>query len=244
MVSEHAETFYTQKVDSAYGERYEDVRWHRDAIASSHYEMTKWAIERFLNTATKPETCIELGPGGGTWTRSLLQKWPQLDLELVDISDGMLQKAKKGIADYDAAVRYTKSDFNMYTSEEKRDLFFSIRAFEYVSDKKSAVARISELLKSGGEAYIITKTPHYLRARLRGRAYGSMHTGQITPKDLKILFEQEGFTHISLEPVTFTVPFFNSARLNTYIGNIFKGTSLNMINAFFSESYALKATRA
>lgn len=243
MVSDKAEQFYTQDVDAKYGERYEDVRWHRDAVAESHYKMTLRAINTHFLSKVGYTQCLELGPGGGTWTRELLRTNPDVAYELVDISAKMLEKARAGVGDTQADITYTTADFNAYEPQKTFDCFFSVRALEYVTDKKAAVEKIHTLLASSGSVFIITKTPHYARARISGKTFSALHEGQIASQDLKKLLTHAGFVDIQLFPVTFTFPLLNAAWANNILSALLGWMPLNPVSAFFSESYAVSCTK-
>lgn len=241
MRAEDAEKFYTEVVDQKMGSDYEGERWHKDARASALYGMTKDTITTFV-TKKKTiswESCLELGAGAATWTKELIAERPDASYDFVDISSVMLAKAKTALAPYALRARFFVSDFNAFVPDRGYDFFFSIRALEYVADKDEAMQKIASLLVSGGYGFIITKTPHYVRAALRGRTYSALHQGQITPQTLKKLCLDAGLSEATVYPVTFTLPFFPSARASKILYALFGKRSLSMVSQFFSESYAI-----
>lgn len=155
----------------------------------------------------------------------------------------MLEKARAGVGDTQADITYTTADFNAYESQKTFDCFFSIRAFEYVSDKKDAIEKIYRLLTSSGLVFIITKTPHYTRARISGKTFSALHKGQIAPRELKTLLAHAGFADIQLFPVTFTFPLLNAVWANNLLSKLFGWMPLNPVSAFFCESYAVRCTK-
>ncbi len=244
--AEDAEKFYTEVVDAKMGEDYEEARWHKDARSHALYEMTKDSISALLleRKDFSCTSCCELGPGAATWTKELVSHFPQATYDFVDISSVMLEKTKKIIEKLPLSARFFVSEFNAYTPDREYNLFFSIRAFEYVADKTSAVARISSMLTKGGRGFILTKTPHYTRAALRGRRYSSLHTGQISPSALQTLCVKEGLQNIEVYPVTFTFPLLQSPRLDMFLYKVFGRRKLSRMSAFFSESYVITFTKS
>lgn len=218
--------------------QYEQRRWFSDKIRKAGYDMTKTAILRYAPSQGSFRHCVEFGPGAGTWTELLLQKYTNADFDVVDISAQMLDLTRKRFVDAQN-IRYFERNFLDFTSEKKYDFFFSSRALEYIPDKSRAVEKISELLVHGGRGFLITKTPKYIINRLLGRTVPSLHRGQIDPMQLKKIFEQKGFKDIRIYPVTMSFPVFHSAFLNRLLFFIFSRFSLNAVSKFFSESYCV-----
>ncbi len=138
------------------------------------------------------------------------------------------------------SIRYFEMDFLDFEPDKQYDLFFSSRALEYIPDKKGAVIKIAGLLKSGGQGFIITKTPKYLRAKLLGREISELHQGQIAPRKLKQLLLETGFKNIEIYPAAMSFPLFQSPRLNLLLFSVFYKERLNFLSQFFAESYCVK----
>lgn len=246
MLSENAEKFYTEVVDAKMGADYEATRWHKDAFSHALYDMTKDTIVSLVAEKVVFSSCLELGAGAGTWTRELVMRHKDASYDFVDISPVMLKKVEDALSSLPSLglkTRFFVSDFNTFTSDREYEFFFSIRALEYVTDKKSAVLLIAKLVGKGGHGFIITKTPHYLRAMLRGRSYSSLHTGQISPRALYLLCHKAGLTDIKLYPVTFTFPFVRNEKLYRFLYRLFGKKPLSFLSQFFSESYAISFTK-
>lgn len=232
---------YNKEIQDRFGHNYEYGRWFSAPILKSGYEMTEFAINQWI---TKDlhfnfNHCIELGSGAGTWTKLLLNKYPNANYDLIDISVEMLRHAKKALSKY-PNVEYFEIDFLQYETLRRYDFFFSSRAIEYISDKKSLVNKIWELMDRNSRGFLITKTPKYYLNKIFGRKISSLHTGQISPRALKILLRDAGFQEIVFYPVTISFPFFKSSVLNKILHFIFRRWKLNPASEFFSESYCVK----
>ncbi|MBI4836918.1 MAG: methyltransferase domain-containing protein [Candidatus Portnoybacteria bacterium] len=79
------------------GGDYERRRWFSDALREAGYQMTKESIHYHLLERGPFYDCLELGPGAGTWTKLFLEKYPDANFDLVDISGEMLKLAKKNL---------------------------------------------------------------------------------------------------------------------------------------------------
>lgn len=230
---------YNQKVRQDDGQ-YERQRWFKNPIARVGYEMIAWTIKHHLiENGLKFKNCLEVGPGPGTWTKLLLKNNPEAGYDLVDISSEMLNLAKQNIGDI-PNVKYFLNDFMEFSSDKKYDLFFSSRAIEYFGDKKGAIKKIYELMRSGGLGLIITKTPHYIRARIIGRKVYNIHLGQIHPSDMKSVLTESGFKNIEIYMATATFPILRGSFLNRLVFLVFRNIKLNPIGQFFAESYVVK----
>jgi trans-aconitate methyltransferase len=185
------------------------------------------------------EHCLELGPGAGTWTRMLHEKEPEARLTLLDISETMLNMARRNLESISPQIEFIVQDFTSFKPVKKYDLFFSSRAFEYIENKNVAVRNISEALINGGEGILITKYPRYWADALLGREVPKMHQGQISPSKLTALLGDVGIEVRSLRPATVTVPLFKSSRLNDIAYKLLRHFWFTPVHMFFTESYII-----
>lgn len=238
MDANEARKFYGN-IRGKFGDDYEYRRWFSSPLAQAGYAMTLRSITRHCFEKDWSFTkYLELGPGAGTWTRLFIEKNPKAHFDLVDISHEMLSFAKEKLEKYEQ-VTYYESDFIQFISKDHYDIFFSSRAIEYIPDKDAAVAKIAELLRSGGRGFISTKAPKYIRSKLIGRGISSLHQGQISPRDLVALLKSHHFTDIACYPVTMYVPALHSPRLNTLLHSLCFWMKLNWFTELFSESYCV-----
>ena len=222
---------------------YEYDRWFKSPLLKLGFDMTLDTISRrLLSKVDCIKTIFELGPGGGTWSKRLLEKYASASLDMLDISDAMLVEAKQAVEKYHNRISIIQADFLQFETDKKYDLFFSSRVIEYL-DQNIGISQVSKILKPGGTAFIITKTPHYMRSKLVGKNLSKFHQGQITPKKLKKIVKENGFSNIRMYPVTVHMPFVNMLVLDWFLYKILSKFRLNFISQFFSESYCIIFTK-
>ncbi len=118
---EKIKEMYNRDNISKYGQDYEFKRWLSNENAKTDYAMTYRAIE-FGIKDIKFNSCLELGPGPGTWTKLILNKKDNTKIVLLDISKEMLKQAKNNLSRYKNAI-YKEINFLNY--ESKDNLIFS-----------------------------------------------------------------------------------------------------------------------
>ena len=219
---------------------YEHDRWHRDSIQEAGYALTKRAITRHVlsDDSLNPVRILELGPGAGTWTKLLINRFPDAYIDLLDISKEMLGRAQKTLG-HKEHVRYIESDVLIWKPEGKYDYFFSSRVLEYIDDKKKFCEKIFSALEPGGRGFLITKMPHYERERFLGRRSSEFHKGQVAPGALRDELLAAGFIDVDCYTVTTNIPLLHSAFMNIVFGKLFSRFMLGPISMFFSESYCV-----
>jgi trans-aconitate methyltransferase len=225
---------YNQNISEVYKNQYEFKRWFSSHRLTLDYSMM---YRKILFTVTNMtfESCFELGPGPGTWTRILFKKNPSADYTLVDISEEMRMQFKLEMRSGNSNVSYEISDFLDYQTDKKFDLFFSSRAVEYIKPFEEVVKKIKFLLRDRGAGVIVTKNPKYFKF---GKDKRSQHQNQISPERMKLLLEQNGFTNIVFSPCIVRIAVVD--RLSTYFSEyIFKKSlsSKNQKISRFCESY-------
>ncbi len=238
MNNQNVKEKYNKEISDKFGNDYEKNRWFKDDFTKSGYDAMFKTIEAQV-TREKFATCLELGPGHGTWTSLLLKFHPGTHFDLVDISSEMLRLAKLRFKNA-TNLSYFESDFLEFSPNKTYDFFFSSRAIEYIDDKEKMLKKINALLNPNGGGFIITKTPKYFRMKLMGRKVSQFHSGQIETGKLKNLLEKCGFTEIEIMPVTFVWPFWRSAKKNRCLFGKFGQKKMGLLSKFFSESYAIK----
>jgi ubiquinone/menaquinone biosynthesis C-methylase UbiE len=226
---------YNKELPAKFGNDYEYNRWFKNEHLRSGYEMTSEALRKFLPDL-EFKTYIEIGPGPGTWTKFFVNKSPDAEFHLVDISSKMLSIAKKNLADVQR-VKFTEGDFMDFKHSKEFDLFFSSRAIEYIKDKNGLTKKIIKTLSKGGTGIIITKTPKYLRRKLLRKRSSSFHSGQISPGALTLLLKKSGLKDIKTYPAVMVFPILKSVFLDKALFRLFGKRRLNVISKFFSESY-------
>lgn len=243
MKTEEVKRIYNDIMPEKFGADYEFSRWFKTSALKAAYAMTKLSIERRAIAGGRHcKNVLELGPGAGTWSKLLLENKFAKHLDMLDISSTMLSLAKNALKDY-TNTSFFERDFFDFHADKKYDFFFSSRVFEYLPDKEKAVSKISEILSPRGKGFVITKMPKYFVNKLLGREVSELHRGQISPREIKRLFLNGGFSEIKIYPITMSFPFFKSAALNMFLYKIFGRFPLNPVSAFFSESYSIEFTK-
>ncbi|MEA1963174.1 MAG: class I SAM-dependent methyltransferase [Patescibacteria group bacterium] len=237
MRTEQVKNKYNKDIKGKYNNKYEQERWFKNDIQKAGHKMTLGAIKKYALVNTYA-SCFELGPGHGTWTKELLEYNNNANYDLLDISSEMLRLVKERFKNIEN-INYIESDFLEFNPEKQYDLFFSSRAIEYIPKKEDVIKKISDLIKSSGRGFIITKTPKYSRNKILGRSISDFHSGQIAPEKLKRLLEKNNCENIKIYPVTMSWPFWSSSKMNMLLYKIFGNYQLNLISKFFSESYCV-----
>jgi len=228
--------FYDEVMPQKYGSDYERSRWHADPMVEAQRWMMDGVMRRFvLLHLGSPRHVLEIGPGPGTWTKYLLKAAPDASFTLVDISETMLTQAK---ASLNGNIEFIESDWVSFAPAGTYDFFFSSRAFEYVNDKRAALAVVSRSLGVGKWGALITKTPKPLFDLIRGRN-SSLHQGQVSPTTLVRLCREVGLRVHETHLATATVPLLRIPWLNKMIFSVLSHTPFVFPFTLFSESYVV-----
>jgi len=259
---EQIQCFWNQESDV-----YKDAQWAGSNIARFDYIQTKKALLRSLNP-TRNDRILEIGCGPGTWTGLIASKCSQL--VAIDVSEKMIKKAKEYV--HNDNVTFINSDFMDHDFREKFDKIFSVRVFEYISNKKEFFRKACYLLDPGGELVIITKTrdslwDFYKRLKKSLRFYDRNDFDEVRlyswyqniPTDLvKALLERNKFLVMNISPVIIRLPIFMGGndeiplvpeKLENITLRIFGILSENLskmptyVPFFLSESYMIHAIK-
>ncbi len=243
MKTDEVKDIYNAAIQKTFHGDYEHHRWFHSALARADYDATKSSIY-FHVLDRKPvfHDYLELGQGAGTWTAEFIAYNPQASFDAVDISREMIALAKEKIGE-SASIRYFERNLLNFEPDKKYDLFFSSRVIEYIPDVDAVVKKIASLLRPGGEGFIITKTPKYLRNKLLFRKAPALHRGQIPPTTLKGALEKSGFRDVTVYPVTMHFPLLRSATINRILYAIFYRCKLGLLSQFFAESYCVRFSK-
>ncbi len=194
---------YNTSIDEKYEGDYEFRRWFLTDRLRLDYYMTRTAIAHHLKHISF-SSCLEFGPGAGTFSALPFRKNPKAQFDLLDISEAMKKQFHLELRGADN-VQYRLNDILEYEPESMYDLFYSIRAVEYVDDKKAFFKKVCSLLNPGGHGLIVTKNPFYGSAE-HGESTRSQHTGKLSMSEMKQLLEESGFSHVNIFPVIFRLP--------------------------------------
>jgi SAM-dependent methyltransferase len=202
---------YYDRIGRDLGTSYEYERWFKGIIQKSHYNHTRKSIEWAIrDNFGAVERCLEIGCGVGTWTDLFLQCSDHMSI--VDISEELLNVVKekyknKNKVDY-MCCDFIEKDLPLLDSF---DAIFSIRALEYMSDKRMMAKRCYDYLRENGKVVIITKNPLWRDKTIDNRKKVTNHhneekgndiqTGWIPWKDLRSIFLECNFRDVRIYPV-------------------------------------------
>jgi len=196
---------------------YRDAQWTGSNIAKFDYVQTRKALLRSLNP-TGSDKILEIGCGPGTWTGLIANRCSKL--VAIDVSEKMIKKAKAYTNNDN--VTFINSDFMDHHFREKFNKIFSVRAFEYISNKKEFFRKACSLLNPDGELVIITKTrdslwDFYKRLKKSLRFYNWNDFDEvrlyswyenIPIRLIKILLIRNKFSVTNISPVIIRLPIF------------------------------------
>lgn len=94
---------------------------------------------------------LDIGAGTGLCSHFLLKKYPDAKLTLIDLSDQMLEIARKRFAKH-TSVQYIAQDYTQYEFSKQYDIIVSALSIHHItSDQKETLyAKIFRILKPGG----------------------------------------------------------------------------------------------
>jgi trans-aconitate methyltransferase len=201
MENKEIKALYNTLVDGeTYEKDFEFKRWFIRDRNRAEYAMTYMAIKQHVADLTF-NTCLEVGPGPGTWTRLLYRVNQNATYELVDITEAMREQFMLEMRSL-PNVHYHVADIMEFEVSQPFDLFFSSRAVEYFDNKPGFFKKLSSFVKNGGEGVIVTKNPyHGVR-----KSKEPQHQGQIAMVDMKKYLMDNGFSDITFYPAVIRIP--------------------------------------
>lgn len=127
-----------------------------DLFSTNKYGWHRWFFDQLK---LKPEMRIlELGCGDGSlWLRNLERFPMDAQVTLTDISEGMLEDAKKNLSNTAANFQYNTVDAQAIPYEDNNfDIVIANHLLYHVPDRQKAFSEIRRVLKSGGVLYAST----------------------------------------------------------------------------------------
>ncbi len=169
-------------------ENYTERRWLHSVESRFDYEETKRAfLKAFGNGDFR--LGLEVGPGDGVWTKEVANRIESL--EILDQSEEMLVRAKEVLKSF-SNISYTQANLaNHEFVSSSYDIIFSVRCFEYITDKDKALRKFFSALNPGGKFVLITKNPYYKNQS--GWKAPLLHTEQMGKSELISLLKKHGF---------------------------------------------------
>ena len=183
------------KMLADYDETYTHFRWFREPISRFHYKLSR---RTFLSAmkGRSYDRALEIGGGDGEWTKVLTSHASSIDF--YDISEEMLKRAKKRLADIEGITYYLGDFVKNELPDAQYDFVQLFRSFEYFDDKDKGMSELSRVLKSGGEIAMVTKSKKYDWSKYYETK--RLHGGVMTVREMRALFAKHGFTVTSMKP--------------------------------------------
>nr|WP_223070516.1 class I SAM-dependent methyltransferase [Paenibacillus caui] len=104
-----------------------------------------------VETANPAPRILDLGAGTGLFSSMVLQKYPDAQLTLIDLSEQMLEVARQRFRQ-SGNVQYIACDYTNYTFSESFDIVISSLSIHHLTHpaKKQLFKAIYQLLQDGG----------------------------------------------------------------------------------------------
>ena len=104
-----------------------------------------------MNTHSSTPTVLDIGSGTGLFSSLILEKYPDAHITLIDISEKMMDIAKKRFSNF-LNVNYVLDDYTSHKFESKFDMIVSSLSIHHLTDKEkeSLYHQAYSLLNKGG----------------------------------------------------------------------------------------------
>jgi len=122
--------------------------WKPDLYLTFKKERTQPAIDLAVRIDLKdPKRIVDIGCGPGNSTAVLKNRWPEAEIVGVDNSKAMIEQAKKSDREIDWVCKDASGDLSELG---KYDIVFSNAAVQWISDQRSLLCNLFDILNSGG----------------------------------------------------------------------------------------------
>jgi ubiquinone/menaquinone biosynthesis C-methylase UbiE len=199
---------YNRTLQDLQGE-YVRYRWLATPTQRRHFRQTRIALAQVAKLV-RPGPLLEVGCGPAVWTSLFLDR--AQPATLVDISDEMLEGAKRALSGREG-VNFLRADFaEADLALDHYESALSVRAFEYMPDKEAMLRRFVSLLRPGGRLVLVTKNAGWGDHRRSQKAVAErsqeevprhlrLQAGVMHWTDLLDLAGRSGLTDIEIRPV-------------------------------------------
>jgi tRNA (cmo5U34)-methyltransferase len=127
LVKEHFEDKYHR------GHKYDDLIRN---LIPKYEEMHKVLIDSLNFPINKKIKILDLGIGTGETTLRILEKFPNAEIDGIDISEDMLKQAKIRLENYLSKVRFFESDILEFNFKERYDAIVSVLCIHHLNSKQ------------------------------------------------------------------------------------------------------------
>lgn len=153
---------------------------------------------------------LEIGCGTGIYTDILRKRYPDAEITAVDISENMLNIAKKKLSSHN--ISFVNTDAEKLGAIEKADLITSNATLQWFSDLDSSFKSFADKLRPGGKLAITIYGPETFREfkSVLSERYGPgewLSSSKFPAKNVLMEVLAEYFSSISVEELSFSLCF-------------------------------------
>lgn len=147
---------------------------HRFSFAAKTYDRHAHPQQALAATVMKklpkrtPNRILELGVGTGQLTRLLVQRYPQAEINAIDIAPGMVEFGRRKWG-RQARVSWAAGDAQTYRTKEPYPLIVSASALQWVQDLRATCENIRRNLAQDGVLVVGMMLNGTLRGLRRAR---------------------------------------------------------------------------
>ena len=138
---------------SRYPEKYNNIADTQKKVAAKVAD----SVTKNLGKECTDLEMLEIGCGTGFLTRELMQRFPEADFSVTDISPAMLDFCKANMPPVKSA-NFAVCDITSECPEGTFDLITSSLAFQWVENMQELMKKLKGLLKPGGSLIFSTLT--------------------------------------------------------------------------------------
>jgi tRNA (cmo5U34)-methyltransferase len=104
-----------------------------------------------IETTKQNPTILDIGAGTGLFTSFILEKYPQAEVTLIDLSEKMMEVSKERFKNFDN-IHYIIDDYTTHVFDTKYDIIISSLSIHHLTDseKRNLYENIFELLNPNG----------------------------------------------------------------------------------------------
>lgn len=112
-------------------------------------------LDIFVDGSKKEYRILEIGCGTGVFSEKLLKRFPKAKMDLLDISEEMIEQAKLKLGEREN-LNYIVEDIEEYSPEFEYDLIFSNATFQWIDDQERLFDHLNTMLDYGGKIVFST----------------------------------------------------------------------------------------
>ena len=101
------------------------------------------------------KSILEIGCGTGYLSRRILEHFPNSNIDLLDISENMLDKTKENLGDF-SNINYILADVETYKFNKKYDLIVSNAVLQWIENPDELFKKLKKMLSENGKIMFAT----------------------------------------------------------------------------------------